>query len=76
MHLCFVLSGKKIFISFKHPRESMKPEMVTGRKAFSLNIKTKLISYLPKKEDRQTKCEVGKMDLASTFIEYNKYEEW
>ena len=54
----------------------MKPRMVTGRKAFSLNIKTKLISYLPNKEDRQTECEVGKMDLSSTFNEYNKYEEW
>ena len=41
----------------------MQGRIVTGRKVFKINIRTKLISYLPKEENRQTKCEVGKMDL-------------
>ena len=54
----------------------MQGRIVTGRKAFKINIRTKLISYLPKEENRQTKCEVGKMDLQAILNIYNKYEEW
>ena len=54
----------------------MQGGTVTGRKAFKINIRTKLISYLPKEKNRQTECEVGKMDLQAIMNMYNKYEEW
>ena len=54
----------------------MQGRVVTGRKVFKINIRTKLTSYLSKEKSRQTKCEVGKMDLQAILNIYNKYEEW
>ena len=45
----------------------MQGRIVTGRKVFKINIRTKLTSYLSKEKSRQTKCEVGKMDLQAIF---------